>query len=119
MASDVGETVKNLARYAPAASMAAASASAFVITARVARRAAYAAGVSCATPVLGTLWGIASVGGASALAGQVARTVLEWPNGSVPQGVPGWGGMTLGGLRRPWRRYTARNSLKTPPASRR
>lgn len=101
MASDVGETVKDLARYAPAASMAAASASAFVITARVARRAAYAAGVSCATPVLGTLWGIASVGGASALAGQVARTVLEWPNGSVPQGVPGWGGMTLGGLRRP------------------
>ena len=97
----MGETVKDLARFAPAASIAVASASAFVITARVARRAAYAAGVSCATPVLGTLWGIASVGGASALAGQVARTVLEWPNGAVPQGVPGWGGMTLGGLRRP------------------
>ena len=97
----MGETAKVLAGYAPAASIAAASASAFVITARVARRAAYAAGVSCATPVLGTLWGIASVGGASALAGQVARTVLEWPNGAVPQGVPGWGGMTLGGLRRP------------------
>ena len=101
MAHELGETVKDLAQYAPGVSIAAASSSAFVITARVARSAAYAAGVSCATPMLGTLWGIASVGGASALAGQAARTVLEWPNGSMPKGIQGWGGMTLGGLRRP------------------
>ena len=101
VASDVGEAVKDLGQCVPAATIVAASSSAFVITARVARSAAYAAGISCATPVLGTLWGIASVGSASALAGQVARTVLEWPNGAVPQGIPGWGGVTLGGSRRP------------------
>lgn len=102
MASEVGEAVKDLQRFAPGVTIAAASSSAFVITARVARSAAYAAGVSCATPVLGTLWGIASVGGASALAGQTARVVMEWPSGDLPKNIQAWRGMTVGGLvRRP------------------
>ena len=61
----------------PAAAACGASASAaFVVTARAARAAAYAAGVSCATPVLGAAWGVASVGAASALAGQCASLAL-------------------------------------------
>ena len=60
----------------PAAAACGASASAaFVVTARAAR-AAHAAGVSCATPVLGAAWGVASVGAASALAGQCASLAL-------------------------------------------
>ena len=46
------------------------------MTARAARARRHAAGVSCATPVLGAAWGVASVGAASALAGQCASLAL-------------------------------------------
>ena len=36
-------------------------------------------GVSCATPLVGVVVGVCATAGASALAGQAARAVLQWP----------------------------------------
>ena len=77
--SDAADMAHEVIAAAPAVTATAASATAFLVTARAARAAAYSAGVSCATPVLGVAWGVATVGGASALAGHAARVVLEPP----------------------------------------
>ena len=55
----------DLATSAPGVAAAATSAAAFVLTANAARRAAYATGVSCATPILGVAWGLCATAGAS------------------------------------------------------
>lgn len=58
-------------------------------------------GVSCATPVLGAVWGASAVAGASVLAGQAARAVLQWPSGGGAGNGAGrvrsWSAAWLGG----------------------
>jgi len=45
-----------------------------VVTARVARRSAYALGVSCATPMVGAALSVCAVGASAALAEALRRT---------------------------------------------
>ena len=78
----------DLATSAPGVAAAATSAAAFVLTANAARRAAYATGVSCATPILGVAWGLCATAGASVVAGQAARAALE----ASRSGGGGWSG---------------------------
>ena len=69
----------------------AASTAAFVVTARVARRSAYALGVSCATPMVGAALSVCAVGASAALAGQAARQATEWGVGHRDAGARGKG----------------------------
>lgn len=79
LARDAGP-VEELARRAAESFAAplAASTAAFLVTARLARRSAYALGVSCATPMVGAVMSVCAVGGSAALAGQAAREATSW-----------------------------------------
>ena len=76
------ELIDDLAQTAPSIAAAAASTAAFIVTARAARSAAFLVGVSCATPVVGAMWGVCTTAGASILAGQAARAALQFPQHS-------------------------------------
>ena len=83
LARDAGP-VEELARRAAESFAAplAASTAAFLVTARLARRSAYALGVSCATPMVGAVMSVCAVGGSAALAGQAAREATSWASGA-------------------------------------
>jgi hypothetical protein len=94
------EMFDELTAAAPALTMAAASTASFVCTAAAARRVAYVIGVSCATPVVGAMFGVATTAGASVLAGQAARAALQWPQNHANGGGGSGGGRGGGAL---WR----------------
>ena len=77
--SSARELMDDVAQAAPALAAAAASTATFTVTARAARSAAFLVGVSCATPVVGAMWGVCTTAGASVLAGQAARAALQFP----------------------------------------
>ena len=83
--------VEELARRAAESFAAplAASTSAFLVTARLARRSAYALGVSCATPMVGAVMSVCAVGGSAALAGQAAREATSWASAARGDGRVG------------------------------